>query len=455
MTLVSFRTASSSSPSTGPGQTQDPAANAAAPLVYESVSPGPVREARRSTHIPALDGLRGLAILLVLLFHFSIPATNFTGLKRAIVHLPGAGWVGVDLFFVLSGFLITTILYDAKSTKGFFRNFYMRRVLRIFPLYYGVLFVAFVLVPLIHPITSAAYHNLTSHQVWLWAYLTNYVQPQGGSDWIRREYVEPGWSVFTHFWSLAVEEQFYLVWPAIVFFFSRRTLMAICGVVIAAALAIRIGRAAAHADLQLSYYYTFCRMDALAAGALLALASRGARGMHGLTEPAKWIGMAAAAGLLTLFVWGGESFSFKDKIVSTAGFSLLAWFFASVLVWAVVTPAVSLPGRFFNLSWLKFLGKYSYGLYVLHGLLHPALDRVFPIDQLSRVLHSSLLGAAAHLFLAAGISLIAAMASWHLYEKHFLKLKRFFEYRSPTLTEPISNHEPVSRAAAPSTSAPS
>jgi len=446
MNLVTSATDSSSAP--------EPAKRAAAPLAFESAAPGPVRKAGRSTHIPALDGLRGLAILLVLLFHFSIPTTNFTGLKRAIVHLPGAGWVGVDLFFVLSGFLITSILYDAKRTVGFFRNFYMRRVLRIFPLYYGVLFVAFVAVPLVRPITSATYQSLASHQFWLWAYLTNYVQPPGGPDWVRREYVEPGWSLFTHFWSLAVEEQFYLVWPAIVFFLNRRILMAICGVLMAAALAIRVGRVVAHADLQLSYYYTFCRMDALAAGALLALASRGARGMHGLMKPAKWIGLAAGAGLLGLFVWKGESFSFKDPMVNTAGFSLLAWFFACVLLWAVVTPAASVPGRFFNFSWLKFLGKYSYGLYVLHGLLHPALDAYLPIDRLSRVLHSPVLGAAAHLFLAAGISLLAAVASWHLYEKHFLKLKRFFEYRSPTLTEPINDAGPVPRPAAASTSPP-
>ncbi len=449
MTLVTSRTDVS-----GGGMPQR-AQQATAQLVYESVAPGPVREAKHSTHIPALDGLRGLAILLVLLFHFSIPTTSFTGLKRAIVHLPGAGWVGVDLFFVLSGFLITSILYDAKRTDGFFRNFYMRRVLRIFPLYYGVLFVAFVVVPLIRPITSATYHSLASHQFWLWAYLTNYVQPTGGPDWVRREYVEPGWSLFTHFWSLAVEEQFYLVWPAVVFFLNRRTLMAICGVLMATALVIRISRAVSHADLQSSYYYTFCRMDALAAGALLALASRGARGMHGLVKPAKWIGLAAGAGLLALFIWRGESFSFKDPAVNTAGFSLLACFFAPILLWAVLAPEASAPGRFFNFAGLKFLGKYSYGLYVLHGLLHPALDRFFPIERLSLVLHSTLLGSMTHLALAAGISLLAAVASWHLYEKHFLKLKRFFEYRSPTLTEPINTPEAVPRPDAASTSMPS
>jgi peptidoglycan/LPS O-acetylase OafA/YrhL len=429
-------------------------------VVYESAANGPIRRAGRATHIPALDGLRGLAILLVLMFHFSIPATHLTGLRRAIVHLPGAGWVGVDLFFVLSGFLITTILYDAKRTDGFFRNFYMRRVLRIFPLYYGVLFVAFVLIPFtplsnLPPlINSATYHSLARNQIWLWAYLTNYVQPKGGSDFLRREYIEPGWSLFTHFWSLAVEEQFYLVWPAVVFFLDRRALMGICGLLIGAALAIRVGRVVSHADLQLSYYYTFCRMDALAAGALLALASRGARGMHGLVKPARWIGLASAAGLAVLFIRGGGSFSFKDKIVNTAGFSLLACFFASLLVWAVVTPAASLAGKFFNFRVLKFLGKYSYGLYVLHGLLHPALDKVFPIERLSRGLHSPVLGAVAHLVLAVGLSLGAAMVSWHLYEKHFLKLKRFFEYRSPTLTEPINNLGTLPQSAAGPTSLP-
>ena len=399
--------------------------------------------AHRATYIPALDGLRGLAILLVLLFHFSIPATGFTGLKRALLHLPGAGWVGVDLFFVLSGFLITTILYDARQTQGYFRNFYMRRVLRIFPLYYGVLFVAFVLLPLVHPVVSATYRSVSSHQIWLWVYMTNLIQPRGGPDWQLGAYAQPGWRWFTHFWSLAVEEQFYLVWPAVVFFLDRRKLMALCGFVMATALAIRIGRAMHHDSPQLTYYYTFCRMDALAAGALLALASREA-GIVSLTKLANWIGLASGLLLLALFVRNGLSFSFDNPLVNTAGFSLLALFFASLLVWAINAPASSIGGRFFNAGWLKFLGKYSYGLYVLHGLLHPALDEAFPLDRLSRLLHSSILGSIAHLVLAAGISILAAIASWHLFEKHFLKLKKFFEYRTPTLSEPIND-----RVAAP------
>ena len=154
-------------------------------------------------------------------------------MRLAIQRLTGAGWVGVDLFFVLSGFLITSILYEAKQSDGYFKNFYMRRVLRIFPLYYGVLFVAFAVVPLFHPYQTGFYKTISHNQIFLWTYLQNYVQ----LPW-------EGWAGFTHFWSLAVEEQFYLVWPAVVFLLNRRALMGVSiGMVVTALAAADVRRA--------------------------------------------------------------------------------------------------------------------------------------------------------------------------------------------------------------------
>src|SRR4051794_17305081 len=233
---------------------------------------------RRMVHIPALDGLRGVAILLVLVFHFSESHSAMSGWFQKLHRIAASGWVGVDLFFVLSGFLITSILFEAKRSSGYFRNFYMRRVLRIFPLYYGVLVVAFLLIPLVHPYQNPRYQTIAAHQGYLWAYLQNYV------TWID-------WKGFTHFWSLAVEEQFYLVWPTVVFCLNRKSLMWVCGVLICVALAVRVGRVVSYHDLpaaqyqaiaQATYYYTFCRMDALLVGAFLALAAHGERGIAGL-----------------------------------------------------------------------------------------------------------------------------------------------------------------------------
>src|SRR5438045_2849128 len=168
---------------------------------------------RQSAYVPELDGVRGLAILGVMALHFvgTIAPTNV--LERALAKAAGYGVWGVDLFFVLSGFLITGILYDSKASSRYLRDFYMRRALRIFPLYYGVLFVLFVLIPRdmlsrVDPQLGAA----RDLQVWVWPYLTNVYLGAGQT-----------WSIpyISHFWSLAIEEHFYLVWPFVILLLSR------------------------------------------------------------------------------------------------------------------------------------------------------------------------------------------------------------------------------------------
>src|SRR5438105_8258761 len=150
-------------------------------------------------HIPTLDGLRGVAILLVMLCHFLGLLKTGNHRLDSLLHLGfGHGWVGVNLFFVLSGFLITGILLDAKDSPRYFRNFYARRTLRIFPLYYGVLFVCFVILPLFPASHTAEFHDLRSRQLWLWAYGTN-IKVTTFGDWC---FGTP-WLDLGHLWSFS------------------------------------------------------------------------------------------------------------------------------------------------------------------------------------------------------------------------------------------------------------
>ena len=168
----------------------------------------------------SLDGLRGIAILAVIAEHTLRLFHPTSVLSRLWAAFQESSWAGVDLFFVLSGFLITGILLDSRHDKRYFLNFYARRTLRIFPLYYAVLVIAILIVPAVMGFSKLPelYSRLVANQLWLWTYLQNFAQASG-------PHALPG---FGHFWSLAVEEQFYWVWPLAVFLLPRRHLFRLC-----------------------------------------------------------------------------------------------------------------------------------------------------------------------------------------------------------------------------------
>src|SRR3981081_3459715 len=179
--------------------------------------------------IRGLDGLRGIAILLVMIYHQTV-AVGSTPVDRFVGFWTLSGWVGVDLFFVLSGFLITGILYDSRGSTGYFRNFYARRVLRIFPLYYAVVALSLFILPHLPHWKLDSLARINGDELWYWTYLSNF--SIGAHSEFRHGILDISWS-------LAIEEQFYLTWPILVLLLSRRWLVTLCCALFVLALAWR------------------------------------------------------------------------------------------------------------------------------------------------------------------------------------------------------------------------
>ena len=388
----------------------------------------------QSEVIPALDGIRGIAILLVLAHNTSaldlVPGT----FARAMALACDAGWIGVQLFFVLSGFLITRVLLRTRDAENYYRAFFGRRVLRIFPLYYAVLVIAFVIIPTASralggtvPAIIAA--DATS-QVWLWTYLSNWASPFGrGSE------------AFPHFWSLAVEEQFYLVWPFVVRrLWSRssdgRALLAACGALAVLAFASRLGLRVATDDPHGPYLFTVCRLDALCLGgaAAVVLAS------PGLALWSRQNVRMLRAGALIAFVLGAmatRAYARMSFAGQTVGYSVLAVAFA---VWILATASAHHQPRtraraetMLRSRLLRAFGKYSYGIYVFHLPVH-----VFVGQRILRALGNGAVGptslalALAYMLGVIGVTFALAAISYHAFEVRFLRHKLSFVARVPS-----------------------
>jgi peptidoglycan/LPS O-acetylase OafA/YrhL len=403
---------------------------------------GPGHGHGHGARVPALDGVRGLAALTILIYHFT-PITSDDPLTARLIRPAALGWVGVDLFFVLSGFLITGILLDAKGRPHYFRNFYARRSLRIFPLYYGTLAALFVVFPLVvwaaglGPMLQSRlgeyyeeYRYVQSRQAALWLYVSNV---PGCVDPVR-------WLYFMgHFWSLSVEEHFYLIWPAVVLVLNRRRLLAACVGCIALSLALRFA-VEPTAYRFFCYVFTPMRLDGLAVGGLIALLARDDVGIARLTRPALLAGAAALGVLAAGFASDGTLHS-TGRFAMSVSYTLLAVLFGAFLVLVVAAPGGSVIGRVMGGGFLRFFGKYSYAIYVFNRFLVLPCKRLFPAERLGTLLGSPLLGVVAHIVLGTLVTVAFAFLSWHLFEKHFLKLKVYFESPGspPVPDEPVAD----------------
>ncbi len=364
---------------------------------------------KESSHVKSLDGIRGIAVLLVIMIHS---------------HLCSFGWVGVQMFFVLSGFLITRILVSESASggdlKSYLLRFYWRRGLRIWPVYFGFLAlcaIAYLLVGIPETMPTA----------WAWLTTFSYNLVRFRPDFKDSDY-------FGHFWTLCIEEQFYLVWPFVVFFLSRIWLQRIVVLLVLVGPVLRLFtgywlgmhlETAAQIAKGVNNLPT-SHIDAFAIGALLTLLPAGLS--HWLTKRATTLflaslGLTLAAGLTQAWI---SYLNHRPPAWLTLGYGGLVDYYqytwaytllnitSAAMIWCALQE--NRLKYWLSFPWLTYIGKISFGLYVVHLPLMYISHRIWPATY-----HSSqgLLRFAIYFL----VTLAAASASFYFFEKRFLALK--------------------------------
>jgi peptidoglycan/LPS O-acetylase OafA/YrhL len=358
-------------------------------------------------HIKELDGLRGIAIGLVLIHHFW-PSTGYWTRFSDIAHL---GWIGVDLFFVISGFLITGILLETVGKPDYYRNFYARRVLRIYPLYYLFLAFAFLIIPALQ---EGSYWQTdvlrqSGSPLWYVCYLGNIREALTGK--VPAYFLAP-------LWSLAIEEQFYISFPLLAAAVSRRCLAVVLSTLVLFAPAFRIVTLwLSPENDNMQYVATFSRVDVIALGCLLAVWFRAARGVLHRKYTTLVLLVMLAVFVVTFLFSGLDR---PRPFCRIAGYSLTGFTFAVVTLWVIQNRATRWTALL-RFGPLCSMGTICYGIYLLHrpvetllivGLWTLGID----FDPGSLYLMLGKIGAA----------VLIAAASWVVVEKRFLRWKRFF-----------------------------
>lgn len=381
-------------PSSSPSETEPP--------LPESGLPPPSSPAR----IVELDGIRGIAIFLVLLSHL-VPFFELHGIplwQKFVLRTWSAGWVGVDVFFVLSGYLITNILVGGVNKPEFWRKFYIRRALRIMPAFSFAFALALVLTPAASPTTIFLYSAFLGN----WTILGKQIELIGPV------------------WSLAIEEQFYFVWPQIVARLSRKQLLRTAIGIAALSEILRLVFFLCHIDGWVSYNVTFTRLDGLAVGAALALATLDERVISFLKRHGMRVALIAAGFFAAGFVALGLSYFPWDQRAQLLAIPAVCVLTAMGIFLVLIEELPARLKKLLSNRFLAYLGLRSYGIYLIHTFVFEGMKLFLVRDLHLPAEHGFGMGM---LIAASAIaaSVIIAELSWRIVEQPAQRLRGFFK----------------------------
>ena len=382
---------------------------------------------KTGVRVPELDGLRGLAILIVLFHHYVFIAVRpEDGWLATLVRLVAPlSWSGVDLFFVLSGYLIGGILLDQRDTEYYFRTFYIRRICRIFPFYFLWLALFFILPGVLSPRWHQIGALFATEGIPKWSYVC-FVQNfhMAGTGMLGASWLAPTWS-------LAIEEQFYLLAPLTIWLIPVRKLPLVLLALTLCVPAFRVYLYLWHPGI-FEYVLLPCRADTLLMGILCACWVRNETSRRWLEKHPDRLYLAllvllAGAGYLTAVAHAQRSFDGLTSFEMVSfGYSWIALLYACLLL-IVVTRKQGVFVHLTRFTPLRYLGIISYSVYLMHMAINS-------------LVHDLILGQEPHLinlssgmvtFLALLFTLLLATFSWHYFEKPILRWGHSFSYTTP------------------------
>jgi len=367
----------------------------------------------KAQYFPILDGVRGFAALFVCFAHFmqvdeqAMYENKILG--SFIFKISELGLSGVHLFFVLSGFLITKILLDNRKSEKYFISFYGRRMLRIFPLYYFTLIVSLLIFPLFVEVDAPG-KEILDNQVWLWTYLMNAVE----SVWDISSVLP----MFGHYWSLCVEEHFYLFWPFLIYFIPNKYLKKTFLFVIGLSLFSLFGSYLISNSIWIFTWTTIRYIGALAIGGIISLYFSEQK-LTKLVRVSNW--GIYVFGILSI----GILFLPRYMNLADMGFWCTVFFYAFLVVKCINNEKT--VSKVFQNKSLIFLGKISYGLYVYHGLLRPFFKTLLK-EPIFNLFGNAIISSIIYFIVCTAITTGIAYISWILMEQPILRLKKKFHY---------------------------